>query len=174
MRRRAGRLWRGRRKRLRRAERARTDVASHGHHAVAAPDQHAHAEWAINGGNAREANRDRHQAGEQPVRHDALRRHRPGDLPFNKEQTTKPQCYGACAKAWPPVLTKGTPIAADGTRPSLLGTAKRTDGTTQVTYGGHPLYFYAHEAKNEVKCHNIQGFGGLWLVVTPKGRAAAP
>ena len=49
---------------------------------------------------------------------------------FNKEQTTKPQCYGACAKAWPPVLTKGAPIAADGTRPSLLGTAKRTDGGT--------------------------------------------
>ena len=47
-------------------------------------------------------------------------------------------------------------------------------GTTQVTYGGHPLYFYAHEAKNEVKCHNIRGFGGLWLVVTPQGRAAAP
>jgi hypothetical protein len=38
-----------------------------------------------------------------------------------------------------------------------------------VTYGGHPLYFYAHEAKNEVKCHNIRGFGGLWLVVTLKG-----
>jgi predicted lipoprotein with Yx(FWY)xxD motif len=93
---------------------------------------------------------------------------------FDKERTTKPQCYGACAKAWPPVLTKGTPIAADGTRPSLLGTAKRASGTTQVTYGGHPLYFYAHEAKNEVKCHNIQGFGGLWLVVTPAGLAAAP
>jgi hypothetical protein len=62
----------------------------------------------------------------------------------------------------------------DGTRASLLGTAKRTDDTTQVTYGGHPLYFYAHEAKNEVKCHNIRGFGGLWLVVTPQGRVVAP
>ena len=93
---------------------------------------------------------------------------------FDKEETTKPECYGACAKAWPPVLTEGTPIATDGTRASLLGTAKRTDGTTQVTYGDHPLYFYAHEAKNEVKCHNIRGFGGLWLVVTPQGRAAAP
>ena len=93
---------------------------------------------------------------------------------FDKERTTKPECYGACAEAWPPVLTEGTPIAADGTRASLLGTAKRTDGTTQVTYGDHLLYFYAHEAKNEVKCHNIRGFGGLWLVVTPQGRAAAP
>jgi predicted lipoprotein with Yx(FWY)xxD motif len=68
---------------------------------------------------------------------------------FDKEQTTKPQCYGACAKAWPWVLTKDTPIAADGTQPSLLGIAQRTDGAIQVTYGGHPLYFYAHEAKNE-------------------------
>ena len=92
---------------------------------------------------------------------------------FDKERTTKPECYGACAEAWPPVLTNGTPIATDGTRQSLLAITKRTDGTTQVTYGGHPLYFYAHEAKNEVKCHNIQGFGGLWLVVTPEGRAAA-
>jgi predicted lipoprotein with Yx(FWY)xxD motif len=93
---------------------------------------------------------------------------------FDKEQTTKPECYGACADAWPPVLTKGSPTAASGTKQDLLGTTNRTDGTTQVTYGGHPLYFYAHEAKNEVKCHNIQGFGGLWLVVTPAGRAAAP
>ena len=93
---------------------------------------------------------------------------------FDRERTTKPECYGACAEAWPPVLTRGMPISMNWTRQSLLGTTKRTDGTNQVTYGGHPLYFYAHEAKNEVKCHNVQGFGGLWLVVTPEGRAAAP
>jgi predicted lipoprotein with Yx(FWY)xxD motif len=93
---------------------------------------------------------------------------------FDKEQTTQPECYGACAEAWPPVLSKGTPTASGATKQDLLGTTKRTDGTTQVTYGGHPLYYYAHEAKNEVKCHNIQGFGGLWLVVTPSGRPAAP
>jgi predicted lipoprotein with Yx(FWY)xxD motif len=93
---------------------------------------------------------------------------------FDKEQTTKPECYDACAEAWPPVFTKGTPTAVDGAKQNLLDTTKRTDGKTQVTYGGHPLYYYAHEAKNEVKCHNIQGFGGLWLVVTPPGRAAAP
>jgi predicted lipoprotein with Yx(FWY)xxD motif len=93
---------------------------------------------------------------------------------FDKEQTTKPECYGACAEAWPPVLSEGTPTAKNGTRQNLLGTTKRTDGKIQVTYGGHPLYYYAHEAKNEVKCHNIQGFGGLWLVVTPAGQSAAP
>jgi predicted lipoprotein with Yx(FWY)xxD motif len=93
---------------------------------------------------------------------------------FDKEQATKPECYGACAEAWPPVLSEGMPSARDGTRQNLLGTTKRTDGKIQVTYGGHPLYYYAHEAKNEVKCHNIQGFGGLWLVVTPAGQSAAP
>ena len=92
---------------------------------------------------------------------------------FDKEQTTTPECYGACAEAWPPVLTTGTPTAEGGAKQNLLDTTRRTDGKFQVTYGGHPLYYYAHEAKNEVKCHNIQGFGGLWLVVTPAGRAAA-
>ena len=58
----------------------------------------------------------------------------------DKEQTTKPECYGACAEAWPPVLTRGTPSAEDGAKQNLLDTTKRTDGKTQVTYGGHPLY----------------------------------
>lgn len=91
---------------------------------------------------------------------------------FDKETSSTSACYDACAEAWPPVVTTGRPVAAAGVKQSLLGTTKRTDGTTQVTYGGHPLYYYAHEAKNEVKCHNITGFGGLWLVVTPAGDAA--
>jgi predicted lipoprotein with Yx(FWY)xxD motif len=91
---------------------------------------------------------------------------------FDKETSSAPACYSACAVAWPPVLTDGPPTAAGEVKQSLLGTTKRTDGKTQVTYGGHPLYYYAHEGKNEVKCHNITGFGGLWLVVTPSGDAA--
>lgn len=91
---------------------------------------------------------------------------------FDKEKSAASACYDACAEAWPPVLTKGTPKALGAVKQSLLGTTNRTDGTIQVTYGGHPLYFYAHEGKNEVKCHNIEGFGGLWLVVTAAGKAA--
>ena len=91
---------------------------------------------------------------------------------FDKETSSAPACYTACAVAWPPVLTDGPPTASGEVKQSLLGTTKRTDGSTQVTYGGHPLYYYAHEGKNEVKCHNITGFGGLWLVVTPTGDAA--
>ena len=92
---------------------------------------------------------------------------------FDKETTKVPDCYGDCAVAWPPVLTSGSPVVGAGTMTDLLGTTPRTDGSTQVTYAGHPLYYYAHEGKNQVTCHNVSEFGGLWLVVTPTGQAAA-
>src|SRR5262249_17259817 len=93
---------------------------------------------------------------------------------FDKEKATKAACYGQCAEAWPPVLTRGTPVAAGGADADALGTTKRTDGSTQVTYAGHPLYYYAHDGKNEALCHNVREYGGLWLVLTPAGEAASP
>ena len=91
---------------------------------------------------------------------------------FDAEPTTAPRCYEDCAEAWPPVLTDGTPLAGEGVKQSRLGTTTRTDGTTQVTYGGHPLYFYAHEGKREVKCHDVYLNGGTWYVVQPNGHPA--
>jgi predicted lipoprotein with Yx(FWY)xxD motif len=91
---------------------------------------------------------------------------------FDTETTQKPRCYDACAEAWPPVLTDGDPAATGAARDGLLGTTRRSDGSVQVTYGGHPLYFYAHEAPGQVLCHDIEEYGGLWLVVTPQGAAA--
>lgn len=88
------------------------------------------------------------------------------------EESDKAECYGDCAEAWPPVLTDGQPQATGGVNGSLLGTTKRTDGTTQVTYIGHPLYYYAHEGPGEVKCHNISTHGGLWWVIQPNGNRA--
>ena len=90
---------------------------------------------------------------------------------FDKETTTTPACYGDCASAWPPVLTDGTPRPM-GADPGLLGTTKRDDGSTQVTYGGHPLYFYSNEDPGQVLCHDVDDFGGTWLVVTPAGTPA--
>jgi predicted lipoprotein with Yx(FWY)xxD motif len=89
---------------------------------------------------------------------------------FDRETSTTPACYGDCAAAWPPVLTDGAPrpMGADG---NLLGTTTRDDGSTQVTYGGHPLYFYAHEPPGVVLCQNVGEFGGLWLVVDAAGDA---
>jgi predicted lipoprotein with Yx(FWY)xxD motif len=92
---------------------------------------------------------------------------------FDKESTPKSECYGACAEAWPPVLTDGEPQAGDGADAKLLGTTERDDGSTQVTYNGHPLYFYAHEGPGEVLCHNVSEFGGLWLVLERSGNPVA-
>lgn len=85
------------------------------------------------------------------------------------EESTRAECYGDCAKAWPPVLTDGSPIASGSVKSELLSTTERTDGTTQVTYNGHPLYYYANEEPGEVKCHNITTHGGLWWVIQPSG-----
>ena len=93
---------------------------------------------------------------------------------FDVETTSKPTCYDACAEAWPPVLTTGGPVAGPGVESSLLATTKRADGTVQVTYNDHPLYFYAHEGKGEVKCHDIFLNGGNWYVVQPGGDPAPP
>ena len=91
---------------------------------------------------------------------------------FDKEPTATPECYDDCAEAWPPVLTEGDPVAATNVLADQLGTTQRTDGATQVTYAGHPLYYYAHEGINQVLCHNVDEFGGVWLVVTPSGAPA--
>jgi predicted lipoprotein with Yx(FWY)xxD motif len=90
---------------------------------------------------------------------------------FDKESSDASQCYGACAEAWPPVLTDGDPEAGAGLDQKLLGTTERDDGSTQVTYNGHPLYYYVDDPRGEVLCHNVDEFGGLWLVVAPSGDA---
>jgi predicted lipoprotein with Yx(FWY)xxD motif len=91
---------------------------------------------------------------------------------FDKEATAQPECYDDCAEAWPPVLTEGDPVAAGNVLQGQLGVTQRTDGTTQVLYAGHPLYYYANEGANQVLCHNVREFGGLWLVVTSSGDPA--
>ena len=88
---------------------------------------------------------------------------------FDRERMSTPDCYDQCAAAWPPVLTDGTPQAGGAADPVLLSTTQRTDGSMQVTYAGHPLYFYANEGPDEVLCHNVFLNGGWWYVVTPEG-----
>jgi predicted lipoprotein with Yx(FWY)xxD motif len=92
---------------------------------------------------------------------------------FEKDPKGRTVCYGECAEAWPPVLSKGKPVAGKGVDTGLLGTVKRRDGTRQVTYAGKPLYYYAHEAPGEVRCHNVNLNGGFWWVVGPDGERLA-
>ena len=89
---------------------------------------------------------------------------------FDKEKGKKSECYGDCATAWPPLLTKGTPRAGKGAKQKLLGTTKRRSGRLQVTYAGHPLYYYKDDTPGNILCQNVDEFGGLWLVVKPNGK----
>jgi predicted lipoprotein with Yx(FWY)xxD motif len=92
---------------------------------------------------------------------------------FTRDREDRSTCSGACAKAWPPyLLPKGRrPTAGRGARRALLGTIRRKDGTRQVTYAGHPLYFYVGDTKaGEIRCQNVVEFGGTWLVQRPDGR----
>ncbi len=80
----------------------------------------------------------------------------------------KSTCYGSCAAAWPPFATSGTPRAGSGVKQALLGTAKRRDGTLQVTYAGHPLYFFGQDTKaGQI---SGQGTAGTWWVLGASGK----
>lgn len=93
---------------------------------------------------------------------------------FHKDKGTTSSCYGACATAWPPLLSKGEPRATGGAQASLLGTTKRKDGTVQVTYNGHPLYgFVADHAPGETNGNGVSGFGALWFALQPNGEEPA-
>jgi predicted lipoprotein with Yx(FWY)xxD motif len=89
---------------------------------------------------------------------------------FAGEKSSRSRCYGACADRWPPVLANGKPRAWPGGHSRLLGTTRRTDGKLQLTYAGHPMYYYAGDAPGRILCQGVTEFGGLWLVVRPSGK----
>jgi predicted lipoprotein with Yx(FWY)xxD motif len=89
---------------------------------------------------------------------------------FTRDGRGPSRCYGDCARAWPPLLTTTRPEAGSGIRGSLLGTTRRRDGARQVTYRGRPLYYYVRETRpGQIFCQNVVGFGGTWLLVSPRG-----
>ena len=89
---------------------------------------------------------------------------------FVADKTTASTCYGACASLWPPLTVSGTPTAGSQIRASLLGTTKRTDGTTEVTYNGHPLYYFVSDTKpGDTTGQDINQFGAPWYVLTRNG-----
>ena len=91
---------------------------------------------------------------------------------FVADTGTSSTCYTSCAAVWPPVLATGAPQAGAGATASLLGTTTRTDGKIEVTYAGHPLYYFVQDkAAGDTTGQGINGFGGLWWVLTPSGAA---
>jgi predicted lipoprotein with Yx(FWY)xxD motif len=90
---------------------------------------------------------------------------------FQKDQGEKSACYGPCAKVWPPLT--GTGKVEGGAMSSELGTTERSDGTTQVTYAGWPLYTYAADTKpGEAKGTDVKSFGASWYPLHPNGEKA--
>ena len=85
------------------------------------------------------------------------------------------RCYDICAVQWPPVVLPPG-VTATGRRPghpdaALLGTAPRTDGTTQVTYNGWPLYLWPPDrAPGQATGQALTNAGGLWYVLSPAGK----
>jgi len=91
---------------------------------------------------------------------------------FASDQNGKSSCSGPCAQYWPPYT--GTPKVGAGLDASLLGTTMRSDGKTQVTYDGHPLYTYAGDTQpGQTSGNGINQDGGIWNVITTAAAGGA-
>jgi predicted lipoprotein with Yx(FWY)xxD motif len=89
---------------------------------------------------------------------------------WDADSMNKSMCSGACAGAWPPVTAKGHVTAADGAKAADLGTITRSDGSKQVTYLGHPLYYFAGDSgSGQTNGQGSDGFGAKWWLVAPAG-----
>jgi predicted lipoprotein with Yx(FWY)xxD motif len=89
---------------------------------------------------------------------------------FAPDTSTKSNCNGACAQNWPPVTGPATASGVTGT----FGTIKRSDGSAQATFDGHPLYTFAGDtAPGQNKGNGLNAAGGLWHEITTSGTAPA-
>jgi predicted lipoprotein with Yx(FWY)xxD motif len=90
---------------------------------------------------------------------------------FEKDRRGSSGCAGLCTTYWPPLLASGKSIASKGAMRSLLGTIRRADETHQVTYAGHPLYFFSGDARGgQTNGEGLTDFGAGWYVVSPAGK----
>jgi len=89
---------------------------------------------------------------------------------FGADHTKLSTCYGACAQNWPPLLAAGAPVAGAGVKASLLATTKRKDGKLQVTYNGHPVYFFSFDkSAGSTKGEGLHAFGAGWWALSASG-----
>jgi predicted lipoprotein with Yx(FWY)xxD motif len=88
---------------------------------------------------------------------------------FEADKGTSSSCSGACASVWPPVT--GSATVSGAAMSADLGTTTRADGTTQITYKGHPLYFYARDGDDgDAYGQGLKSFGADWYVLAPSGK----
>jgi predicted lipoprotein with Yx(FWY)xxD motif len=87
-----------------------------------------------------------------------------------KDSGNASQCSGACAGTWPPVTTASAPTASGSAKTAELGTITRSDGTKQVTYDMHPLYYFAGDSgAGTATGQGSDSFGAKWWLVSPAG-----
>jgi predicted lipoprotein with Yx(FWY)xxD motif len=90
---------------------------------------------------------------------------------FAADTGSSSACAGACATYWPPLTATGSVTPSGGASAADLATIKRADGTKQVSYAGHPLYYYAGDKqRGETDGQGINEFGALWWLVAPSGQ----
>ena len=90
---------------------------------------------------------------------------------WTPDSNTMSMCSGACATAWPPLTAKGAPTAGTGVTATDLGTISRSGGAKQVTYAGHPLYYFAGDnGAGQTNGEGNNGFGAPWYLVAPSGQ----
>ncbi len=90
---------------------------------------------------------------------------------FEADTSSQSTCSGDCAAGWPPITTNGSPVAGSGVMQSLLSTSPRADGTMQVVYNGHPLYYYSGDTKTgDTNGEGLNAFGAGWDVVSTAGK----
>lgn len=91
----------------------------------------------------------------------------------DKKGSGKSACSGACASAWPPLTSSSAAKAMSGVNSAMLGTIKRSDGTTQITYAGWPLYTFVEDKKpGEDNGTDSKAFGASWYPLHPNGEKA--
>jgi len=95
---------------------------------------------------------------------------------FEKDEDGESYCSGACAAVWPPLETSTAPRGGAGVQEAELGTIERPDGDMQVTYHGHPLYYYAADAStpDNTKGEDVEQFGAGWYLVGAHGQPVEP
>ena len=94
---------------------------------------------------------------------------------FLADHGTTSECSGECANDWPPVEVSGSPTAGNGADASMLGTTMRSDGKTQVTYNGHPVYrFEGDKQAGDTNGEGLTAFGGSWYALSSAGDQVSP
>ena len=91
---------------------------------------------------------------------------------FDIEFDAVVKCYGACAASWPPFLAASASASTSdpNLKRGLIGVSNRSDGPPQVTYNGHPLYYYVGDGSpGDIKCQAVIEFGGGWYVIDVNG-----